>query len=94
VTLYNKNQSSDPLERPEIDYPCLWVYKVIGEDTALLNDVIVSACAPHEVKISYSHSSSNGKYHSLNAELEVPDEKFRLNVYETLKDHPAVKIVL
>ena len=94
MIINSKNLSPGAPERPDITYPCLWVYKVIGEDAAKLNEVIVSACSPHDVKISFSHSSSKGKYHSLNAELEVPDEKCRLHIYEVLKDHPAVKTVL
>ncbi|WP_163337942.1 DUF493 domain-containing protein [Desulfopila sp. IMCC35008] len=81
-------------DKPDIDYPCTWVYKVIGEDTQVLQEVIVTACAPTEVAISHSHSSSGGKYHSLNAKLTVEDEKTRLQIYELLKQHPAVKVVL
>lgn len=93
MLLHDKKSPLHP-ERPEIEYPCTWVYKVIGSDCSLLKEVIVSSCSPHEVQISHSHSSSRGKYHSLNAELEVPNEKVRLLVYEKLKRNPAVKIVL
>lgn len=89
-----KSPSVNGVERPEIDYPCTWVYKVIGEDCALLKDVIINTCAPIDVSITHSHMSSKGKYHSLNAELVVPDEAVRLSIYETLKKSPAVKIVL
>ena len=89
----SKNQPGTP-DKPEIEYPCTWVYKVIGEDCTLLKDIIVSACAPREVTISHSHTSSKGKYHSLNAELVVPDETIRLAIYQTLKENPAVKIIL
>jgi len=81
-------------ERPDIEYPCTWSYKVIGENCSLLKDVIVSACSPAEVKISHSQTSSKGKYHSLNAELTVTSEEVRLSIYETLKNDPAVKFVL
>lgn len=81
-------------ERVELEYPCTWVYKVIGEDCSLLKDVIVKSCSPHDVTITHSHSSSKGKYHSLNAELTVPSEEERLRIYERLKTDPAVKIVL
>lgn len=86
-------QVSQP-EKPEIDYPCTWVYKVIGEDTRILKELIVTACAPAGVDITHSHSSSGGKYHSLNATLVVDSEEMRLQIYELLKKHPAVKIVL
>ena len=81
-------------ERPEIEYPCTWTYKVIGEDCTLLKDVIVSACSPRPVTIRHSNSSSKGKYHSMNAEIVVPDERVRLEIYEVLKGSSAVKIVL
>jgi uncharacterized protein len=90
----NENPFQKSPERPEIEYPCKWVYKVIGEDCSLIKEVIISACFPLEVKISYSNSSSKGKYHSLNAEIEVPDEEVRLNIYEILKGSPAIKIIL
>jgi len=86
--------SSNSPERPEIEYPCTWTYKVIGEDRSLLRDVITKACSPHAVIVSHSHSSSKGKYHSLNAELVLPDEMARLRIYEILKANSAVKIVL
>jgi len=90
----SKNQPDQLPERPKIEYPCVWVYKVIGQDCTLLKDIIISACSPYDVTISHSHSSSGGKYHSLNAELEVKSETTRLAIYDTLKSHPLVKIVL
>lgn len=93
MKILNSNCSGQP-EKPEIDYPCNWIYKVIGEDQEILKEVIITACAPANVDISYSHSSSKGKYHSLNASLEVEDEKQRLQIYDLLKNHPAIKVVL
>lgn len=85
---------SNSQDSPEIQYPCSWTYKVIGKDRTLLRDVILKACSPHAVTISHSHSSSKGKYHSINAELIVPDATTRTRIYEILKSHAAVKIVL
>lgn len=81
-------------EKPEIEYPCDWVYKVIGEDPEVMKELIITACAPAEVEIAHSHTSSKGKYHSLNASLVLEDEEQRLQIYELLKNHPAVKVVL
>lgn len=90
-----KHQIDTPhSEKPEIDYPCTWVYKVIGENTEAMHQVILTACAPTAVDIEHSHSSSKGKYHSLNATLTVASEEMRLQVYELLKSHPAIKVVL
>jgi putative lipoic acid-binding regulatory protein len=94
MILGSKNQPPGTPDKPEIVYPCTWIYKVIGKDCTLLKDIIVSACLPQKVKISHSHKSSKGKYHSLNAELVVQNETVRLGIYQALKEHPAVKIIL
>lgn len=82
------------LSELEIEYPCIWQYKVIGEDVTILKEVILAACAPRQPKISYSHSSSKGKYHSFNVEVEVTSEEARLQIFVTLRDSQAVKMIL
>jgi uncharacterized protein len=79
-------------KKPEITYPCLWVYKVIGNDAAQLTRAINAVCPAGS--ITPSKASSGGKYHSLNVEIEVADEASRLAIYQNLKNHLAVKIVL
>lgn len=80
--------------RPAIVYPCIWSYKVIGEQADPLRQAIILACAPHPVEISVSRSSRGGRYHSLEATVEVGDEQTRLAIFDRLKNHPAVKILL
>jgi uncharacterized protein len=88
-------KSISPLEgKPEIHYPCIWQYKVIGKDHSLIKEAIEEICAPVPVSITYSHSSSSGKYHSYNAEIEVQDEEARLAIYHALHDHSAIQIVI
>lgn len=84
-----------PLEgKPEINYPCVWQYKVIGRDHDRIKWAIEEICSPVPVKISYSHSSSSGKYHSYNAEIEVQDDEGRLAIYRALHGHPDIQVVL
>jgi putative lipoic acid-binding regulatory protein len=78
---------------PEITYPCLWLYKVIGEDATALAKAINTVC-PVSTVIAPSKTSSGGKYCSLNVEVEVADEAIRLAIYQNLKNHLAVKMVL
>ena len=82
-----------PPKRPEITYPCIWSYKIIGENREFLKEAILVACAPHPVDITYSRSSSGGKYHSVEARLVVENEAARLAIFDALKTHPAVKIL-
>ena len=78
---------------PEITYPCLWLYKVIGEDATALARAINMVC-PVSAAIVPSKTSSGGKYCSLNVEVEVANEANRLAIYQNLKNHLAVKMVL
>ena len=80
--------------KPDISYPCLWEYKVIGEDRQTLTEIIVTTCAPEVPDIVLSNVSSTGKYFSLNATLTVEDEKMRLDIFDRLQKHPAVKMVI
>ena len=81
-------------KKPEIHYPCVWQYKVIGQDQYLIQEAIRDICDPVPVAITYSHSSSSGKYHSFNAEIEVQDEEARVSIYNALHNHSAIKVVL
>jgi putative lipoic acid-binding regulatory protein len=78
----------------ELEYPCLWVYKVIGEDYDGVRQAILEVIRDRKCDISSSRRSSSGKYHSLNAEITVESEGVRDGIYQALKEHPAVKIVL
>ncbi|CAG37613.1 HP0495 family protein [Desulfotalea psychrophila] len=89
-------QNTDELKKkhPEIEYPCRWQYKVIGEDATLVKDAIVSICTDTSLEVTYSHTSSGGKYHSFNASIKVESEAMRLSTFESLKAHPSLKMVL
>ena len=86
-------QHASPPQKPEITYPCLWSYKIIGEDQDFLREALLVACAPHPVAITHSHTSSGGRYHSMEGKLVVQDEATRLAIFDALKTHPAVKIL-
>lgn len=78
----------------QIEYPCNWLYKVIGEDLQKVRQAIVSIIEERRCIITHSNSSKSGKYHCLNVELIVQTEEVRNGLYQTLKGHPAIKIVL
>ncbi len=81
-------------EKPDIEYPCPWLYKVIGIDENALRKAIETILGKKNILITKSHTSSGGKYRSLNVEVVVEDEKSRLSNYNNLKNHAAVKVVL
>ena len=81
-------------KKAEIDYPCQWEYKVIGENQDLIQDALITSCGPDKPLITYSHTSSGGKYHSFSAKIQVKDEKSRLSIFEKLHCHSAILMVI
>lgn len=87
--------TDDPCKTtPDIDYPCPWIYKVIGNDESLLRTMMAELLAGREYQISLSHRSAKGKYSSLKLELTVTDEADRLRIFAALSAHPSVRVVL
>ncbi len=81
-------------EKANIKYPCSWLYKVIGTNEDALRKAIHTVIGTENLIITKSHTSSGGKYCSLNVEIVVKDENSRLATYNNLKNHAAVKVVL
>ncbi len=81
-------------EKASIKYPCSWLYKVIGLNEDALRKAIHTVIGKNNLIITKSHTSSGGKYCSLNVEVVVEDEESRMGNYSNLKNHAAVKVVL
>ncbi|PKN04064.1 MAG: DUF493 domain-containing protein [Deltaproteobacteria bacterium HGW-Deltaproteobacteria-2] len=80
--------------RVQLKYPCLWVYKIIGPDADEMRQAVSEIILDRAYKIFHSRSSTAAKYHCLNVELLVESESHRTAIYEALKAHRAVKIIL
>jgi uncharacterized protein len=80
--------------KPEISYPCPWVYKVIGRDLGLLQCVVAEVLSGQTYSAVPSRSSKGGAYHCLNVEMTVENEPDRLGFYEKLRRHPDVIMVM
>ena len=78
----------------KLDYPCQWLYKVIGIEEEQLRQAIAEIIPDTPYEINLSKSSSSGKYLCLNVELTVQSAEERNSIYESLKAHQHVKIVL
>lgn len=78
----------------ELEYPCSWCYKVIGRERAVLEEAIRDVILEREHKLTHSHDSRSGKYISLNLELLVHNEDDRNFIYEALKAHQHITMVL
>lgn len=80
--------------KPEISYPCLWQYKIIGTDRDSIIDAVMELLPTTDHLLANSHTSSGGRYVSMNLELVVQSEEQRLSLYNQLVENPAIKIVL
>ena len=80
--------------KPVLEYPCRWLYKVIGDEREELERAALEIIGNRPCTISLSNSSRTGKYHCLDIEVEVMDDENRNTIYQALKSHPQVKMVL
>ena len=78
----------------QLEYPCRWLYKVIGPDQEKLHQALLEIVSNGSCTISFSNSSSAGKYHCLNLEVTVQSEEERNSIYRALKAHPQIIMVL
>ena len=80
--------------KPNIDYPCQWQYRLIGEDRAAILAVIHATVDVNRCVITEGNISSGGRYLSLNLEIIVGNEAERLRLYQVFADHPDIRVVL
>ena len=81
-------------QKIQLEYPCPWVYKIIGPDKDQMKIAVAEIIRDCQYKISPSRSSETAKYQCLNVELTVESEFQRTALYEALKAHRAIKMVL
>jgi len=80
--------------RPEIDYPTKWEYKIIGADIDEMIKAIETIIVDLEYNLSASNISRKANYFSLNVSVLVPSEIVRDLIFRKLSAHPAIKFVI
>ncbi len=78
----------------ELNYPCSWSYKLIAGEKEALEKAIRDVIEERIHKIEHSNVSKGGKYISMNLEMIVHNEEDRNFIYEALKAHQDIKMVL
>ena len=78
----------------DIDYPCRWLYKVIGSDEASVREAVLEVIDIPDVMIELSNTSGSGNFVSINVEVTVQDHSQRTGLFEALRAHSAVRMVL
>ncbi|MFC1760564.1 YbeD family protein [Planctomycetota bacterium] len=82
------------MDKPEIEYPCSWPFKVIGSDAEALQARLYQLLEGRECQLAVSQQSKQGTYTSFNLKVYVTSEAERDSLYVALRDLPNVKIVL
>ncbi|TKI68591.1 DUF493 domain-containing protein [Sulfurimonas crateris] len=85
---------NDREEKLELTYPCSWCYKLIAGEKEALERAIRDVIDEREHKLTHSNTSRGGKYISMNLDILVHNEDDRNFIYEALKAHQHIKMVL
>ena len=72
-------------EKPLINYPTFWDYKVIFEMHQNAHGIFKEILGEREFKFQHSNESSSGKYQSYKLSVYVDSEKDRLVLFNELK---------
>jgi len=81
-------------EKPDIEYPCEWGYKIIGKDKDKLKVCIFEVMSERDYKIKEGNSSSKGTFHTMNARCYVVSEEEREMLFNAFQEHDDVKMVI
>jgi len=85
---------NDSEKKVVIEYPCNWCYKVIASEKKALEQAIKDVIDERAHTLKSSNKSKTGKYISMNLDLLVHNEDDRTFIYEALKKHQDIKMVL
>ena len=85
---------NDSEKKLELTYPCNWAYKLIAGEKEALEKAIHDVIQERDHSLKHSNNSKSGKYISMNLELLVHNEDDRNFIYEALKAHNNIKMVL
>ena len=84
-------------ERPEINYPTTWGFKIIGKDKEALEKCIKEIMKIEGDKkhlCSIGNQSRTGKFTAFNASCTVDSEEERNRIFKYFEDHEDVDMVI
>ena len=81
-------------EKPDIEYPTQWGFKLIGKDKDALLSCIKEIMGDREHTCHVGNVSKTGKFHSYNAKCQVETEEDRDRIFKYFQDHDDVKMVI
>lgn len=85
---------NDSQQKVELNYPCSWSYKLIANEENAIKEAINKVILEKSHTLKHSNKSKSGKYVSMNLDIIVQSEDERNFIYEALKKHKNIKMVL
>ncbi|MBC8237429.1 MAG: DUF493 domain-containing protein [Helicobacteraceae bacterium] len=85
---------NDSKKKLILEYPTSWSYKLIGHEKEAIQKAIHDVILQREHSLNHSNNSKTGKYVSMNLDLVIQNEDERNFIYEALKAHQDIKMVL
>ena len=85
---------NDSEKKVVLEYPCNWCYKVIATEEKALRQAITDVIDERDHSLEHSNKSKTGKYVSMNLDILVHNDDDRTFIFDALKKHQAIKMVL
>jgi putative lipoic acid-binding regulatory protein len=81
-------------DKPAIEYPCIWSYKIICLGGSSASDIVKSVIGDREFSIETSRSSTSGKFESYDVSIVVMSDDDRVGIFHDHKRDPSLRFVL
>ena len=81
-------------EKPEIEYPTQWGFKIIGRDKDALLACIKEIMGEKEHLCSLGNTSKTGKFTTYNASCMVDSKEERDRIFKYFQEHKEVQMVI
>jgi hypothetical protein len=81
-------------QSPEILYPCIWTYQVIGLDEAGIRAAVREVVGDLPHTLQPGHVNKVRKSRSMGLEARVESEVERLRIFDRLSKHPSIRFVI
>jgi putative lipoic acid-binding regulatory protein len=78
----------------ELDYPCDWEYKIVVRNEKMIDAILDDIEQLENYNLDLSKQSSNGKFKSYTLQTIVDNENHRIEIFNILRDHEHIKMVL
>ena len=81
-------------QKPDVEYPTPWGYKIIGEDLEELYEVAEEVMGDKKYSHKTGGRSKTGKYITLILDTVVHSEEERDALFEAFSSHTSVKVAI